>query len=287
LENELEDLRNEISTLKNQKSEIEKARDLALQQKKMADLEIKSYTDAKQASERYNISINEDLSKFVNTFNRIEEYGYDPKRIIAEFNDIQFLNRKKQALEIATEELKMRIANLRQHESSLEDKIYIHSENLPVYNRLADMGFGSNHLRTLLDKIIDIASSNGINPWFAVNKFICDVETQYNAKLGFELQIEDLKSEIQELGKQREKELQRIKVLPYAGPVIIGLLHQGLTEHGILKVAERCRNEISNPTFYVEVLRKGVINLLQNIMMSCMENAARMCSKINQLVVIN
>src|SRR3954451_14592393 len=47
LENELEDLKNEISTLKNQKSEIENVRDLALQQKKMTDLEIKSYTDAK------------------------------------------------------------------------------------------------------------------------------------------------------------------------------------------------------------------------------------------------
>ena len=47
MENELEDLKNEISTIKNQKSEIENVRDLALQQKKMADLEIKSYTNAK------------------------------------------------------------------------------------------------------------------------------------------------------------------------------------------------------------------------------------------------
>jgi hypothetical protein len=47
LENELDGLKSEISTLKNQKSEIENARDLALQQKKMADLEIKSYTNAK------------------------------------------------------------------------------------------------------------------------------------------------------------------------------------------------------------------------------------------------
>ena len=61
LENELEDLKNEISTIKNQKSEIENLRDLALQQKKMADLEIKSYTNAKQVLDRHNISINEDL----------------------------------------------------------------------------------------------------------------------------------------------------------------------------------------------------------------------------------
>ena len=129
MENELEDLKNEISTIKNQKSEIENVRDLALQQKKMADLEIKSYTNAKQVLDRHNISINEDLPKLANAINRIEEYGYDPKRLIAELKDIQYLDGKKRALEIATEELEERTANLRQQESLLQDKIYIHSEN--------------------------------------------------------------------------------------------------------------------------------------------------------------
>ena len=62
LEKELEDLKNEISTLNNQKSEIENARDLAFQQKKMADLEIKSYSNAKQILDRHKLSITEDLA---------------------------------------------------------------------------------------------------------------------------------------------------------------------------------------------------------------------------------
>jgi hypothetical protein len=98
------------------------------------------------------------------------------------------------------------------------------------------MEFGSRQLKTLLDKIIDITISNGINYCLAVNKFMNDVETQYNTKLGFELQIEELKSEIQEIGKEREKELQRVKVQPYVGPVITGLLQRGLTEYDILKL---------------------------------------------------
>jgi hypothetical protein len=53
----------------------------------------------------------------------------------------------------------------------------MYSENLPVYNRIADIGFGSSQLKTLLDKVIDIIIPNGINPWLAVNKFIADVET--------------------------------------------------------------------------------------------------------------
>ena len=215
LENELEYLKNEISTLKNQKSEIENARDLALHQKKMADLEIKSYSNAKQVLDRHKISIDEDLTKFANTVNCIAKYGYDPKRVIAEFNDIYYLDGKKRALEITTKELEDSVARLRQHDSLLQDKIYLHSENLSVYNELADLGFGSSELRTLLDKIINIAKANDIDPWSAVKKLFKDIETQYNTKLGFEPQIENLKIELQSLKDKREKELQRLKAQPF------------------------------------------------------------------------
>lgn len=71
--------------------------------------------------------------------------------------------------------------------------------------------------------------------------------------------------------------MQRVKVQPFVRPVITGLLQRGLTEHDILKVAERCHNEISNRTSYVEVLRKAIINVLQNIMMISVGIASRMC----------
>jgi hypothetical protein len=95
---------------------------------------------------------------------------------------MQYLDRKKLVLEIATEELEGLIVNLHQQESSLEDKIYVHSKNLPVDNQLADMGLNSSQLKKLLDKIIDISISNGINHWLAVNKFFEDIGTRYNTE---------------------------------------------------------------------------------------------------------
>ena len=134
-------------------------------QKKMADLEIKSYTNAKQVLDRHNISINEDLPKFANAISRIEEYGYDLKRLIAELKYIQYLDRKKQALEITYR----RIGRAYCEPSSA--RIYVARQDLftfgksTLYNQLADMGFSSSQLKTLLDKIINIAISNGINHW--------------------------------------------------------------------------------------------------------------------------
>jgi hypothetical protein len=113
-----------------------------------------------------------------------------------------------------------------------------------------------------------------VNHWAAVNKFIEDVETQYNTKVGFELQTEDLKSEIQKLRKELDKESQKLKAQPFVGPVITGLLQRGLTEPDILNLADRCHNEISNRTYSVEVLRKVIINFLQNIMTDCVVNAS-------------
>ena len=67
------------------------------------------------------------------------------------------------------------------------------------------MGFDSSQLKTLLDKIIDIAISNGVNPRLAVNKFIEDIETQYDTKLGFEPQIEKLENRNTESQKGTRK----------------------------------------------------------------------------------
>ena len=168
VEKELEDLKDEKSTLNNQKSEIENARDLAMQQKKMADLEIKSYSNAKQVLDRHNLSITEDLDKFANVVSCIAEYGYDPKRVLAEFNNIQYLDDKKRALEITTNVLELNIAELGRRESILQDKIFLHSETLPVYDELATLGFGSNELIMLRNLIVNIANSRDEYPPMAV-----------------------------------------------------------------------------------------------------------------------
>jgi TolA-binding protein len=61
LEKESQELNDKISTVRKQTSEIENLQDLALEQKRAAELEMKSYTNAKQELNRYDIPISEDL----------------------------------------------------------------------------------------------------------------------------------------------------------------------------------------------------------------------------------
>ena len=192
LDKEVRELKDQISTLEEQKSELEKSRDLVLEQKKKATEEIKSFFDAKQELDKHKISITEDIPKLAKTVKCIAEYGYEPKKVLEEFDDIQHLAHKRQALEITTDRMEKNLAKLNQDDYSLRRAINLHSENLSVYNELANIGFGSKELRSLLHTILDITNSNGITQWLAVSKFFKDIENQYDAKLGFESKKESL-----------------------------------------------------------------------------------------------
>jgi hypothetical protein len=266
LEKGLQELTDQISTLQDQKSELEKSLNLALEQKRKATDEMKSYFDAKQELDKHKMSITEDTQKFAKTVKCIAEYGYEPKRVLAEFEDIQYLAHKRQALEIATDEMEKNLAKLNQHDYSLRQAINLHSENLSAYNELANIGFGSKELKRLLHIIIDITNSNGITHWLAVDKFFKDIETQYDAKLGFESEKESLNLEIQILKEEREKVLQILRAQPLVGPIVMGLLQCGLTENHILTVA-RTYLSLLDRTYSAEDLAKGMIKTIDMMMM--------------------
>jgi hypothetical protein len=265
LDYKLQELRDQIYTLEEQKSECEKGRDWALEQKRKANEEMKSYFDAKQELDKHKISITEDVPKFAKSVRGIAEFGYEPKKVIAEFEDIRDLARKREALEIRTDEMEKNLAKLSQQDYSLRHAINLHSENLSVYNDLAKMGFGSKELRRLLQTILDITNSNGIDHWGAVYKFFNDIETQYDAKLGFESEKERLNLQIQILKEKRENMLQILGASPFTGNMLTKLLQLGLTENDILNVGQTYLNLLSR-TYSAEDLAKGMIKTIDAMM---------------------
>jgi hypothetical protein len=71
------------------KSKLEGEYDLILWKSKRAEEEIKSYFSFEQELENHEISMTGDIHNFVSTVRCMAEYGYDPLRVVKEFNDIQ------------------------------------------------------------------------------------------------------------------------------------------------------------------------------------------------------
>jgi hypothetical protein len=59
------------------------------------------------------------------------------------------------------------------------------------------MGMGIKQLKLLLHTVTEIATANNISEDKATEKFFSDVQKQYDDKLGFELELQNLKSEVQ------------------------------------------------------------------------------------------
>jgi hypothetical protein len=75
-------------------------------------------------------------------------------------------------------------------------KDYLCRMSLGLYDQLENMGCGLKELTILRDTILEISRINGMEPNFAIKKFYKDIEDQYEAKLGFEMKIENMKKSL-------------------------------------------------------------------------------------------
>ena len=212
-EDRIEQINIEVAALKENKSELEESRDMILEQNRRAEGEIKSYLSFKQELEKHGISMTYDIPKFARTVKTIAEYGYDPKRVLEEFLDIQYYQEKLR-------EDQKHHKRLDSQNSSLLKRISLHSNKADLFNELDIVGFGIKELKRLLDTVMNIARSNQISHWHAIDKFFNDIETQYDAKLGFESEKDKLVTEIKMLEEERKKGLENLRNQPFIGPIV-------------------------------------------------------------------
>ena len=130
------ELNHEISLLEEKKSDLERSRDLVLEQSRKVVEGMRLYLDTKQELDKHKISITQDIPKFATTVKSIAEYGYDPERVIAEFEDNHYLEDKHRVLKIAADEKQKSLVKLHQQDASLREAISLHSHNLSLLNEL-------------------------------------------------------------------------------------------------------------------------------------------------------
>lgn len=194
---------NDISTLKQQKLQEEKSLDEILEEKTKIEYEIMLFNDAKALLNQFNLTI----AEFAKNLKDLIVWGGEPKKIVAKFEEMQKFDREKVALMEELDVMGRKIVNIRQEYYSLQNLNKSHSQKLDILKEFDALGID---LMEIYDTVMRISTSNGIPFYVAYNKFRDDVRDQYDLKLGFESEIESLKSEKEsldfKLGKRLDEE---------------------------------------------------------------------------------
>src|SRR6188472_1034688 len=99
------------------------------------------------------------------------------------------------------------------------------------------MGFGLKELKLLRNTINEIADANNIPADQAQQKFYKDIEEQYDDKLGFELQLNKLRSEISTVNINLNFSRTALISQPLVGPSLQRLFSKGVGEQDIVELA--------------------------------------------------
>lgn len=237
LETEIKGLRAQIAILKQDKEKYEFLRNQALQEKELTISDLQWYSNLRSELEKYSMPIN-DISKFALLIDNLSQHSnYDVSQVIKEFSDLELLKKNVDMLQSELPILRNNINELEQQRQTVESFINLHRQTMSAYNDLKSMGFGLKELNFLYDTICEIGYENYIPLAKAVQKFLSDVEDQYDRKLGFEAKLEKLKNELNSLRKEKAKLQSELLTNPLIGPKLIKLNMSGVSDQIIINIA--------------------------------------------------
>jgi hypothetical protein len=186
-------LEEEIQRLESVASEAKKRLDKALEDEAVTMKDLNDFSNFRREMNKHQVAM-VDAPLTIRTINDVRELGYDMNTLVSKVSNFE-------QLQIVEKELKdfstKRKDKLESDCKYFESQIEVHSQTLAKYGELEDMGFGLKEQKLLWHKVREIGVANQMNPKEAVQKFLKDVQEEYDAKLGFEPKIQKSRSELQ------------------------------------------------------------------------------------------
>jgi cell division protein FtsB len=236
-EEETQKLKDQIKILKDEKSTSELRRTSALYEENITTVQLKSYSELKEALGGYGISIDSEIPKFAKVVHGISQKGYDVGEVINEFSDLESVRKEYWSCKLSISCLERKYDDLKQECSTLEEHVKSYNQKLSIYDELQYMGFGLKELKLLRNTINEIAYANKIPTDQAQQKFYKDIEEEYDDKLGFELQLNKLRSEIAIVNINLNVLRTALLAQPLVGPSLQRLFSRGIVEQDIVELA--------------------------------------------------
>ena len=238
LEEEIQNLKDQIKTLKEEKSSSEARCLSALSEENTTNVQLKSYSDMKKELAGYGISIDDDdIPKFAKLVHGISQKGYDVGEVIKEVSDLKSARTDYWSYKALIPGLKKKCDDLNQECSTLEQLVNSYNQKLSLCDELQSMGFGLKELKLWCNTIKEIAYANNIPADQAQQKFYKDIEEHYDDKLGFELQLNKLQSEISTVNMNLNVSRTALLAQPLVGPSLQRLFSKGIVEQDIVELA--------------------------------------------------
>jgi hypothetical protein len=157
----------------------------ALKKEKVTYEQLSRYSRMRAALQKIGLDIDLDLPSFVELIDTIgNKFGFDPMRIISEFQDLNIQELKKKHLLRDVNELENRKVHLMQTSSALQRSNEFHAQGLYAYRELEARGLGFRKLRILCNAISEIARESGITEVVATEVLLKKIEKMYGVKLG-------------------------------------------------------------------------------------------------------
>ena len=236
LEEEIQTLKSQIKKLDEEKSNSEHRRAQAEYEEHLINGDIKSYSELKQELGRHGVPIY-DIPKFAKVIREISQKNYDVGQVIQEYSDLDSARNRYVKYEVSITDLKMEYNGLNQEYSNLKQSVDYCKQALFLYHELESAGFDLEKLKLLSNTIKDIAKANNIPEAQAVQKFYKDIEEQYDDKLGFESQLNKLRSEIATVNVNLSFSRMALVAQPLVAPSLQRLFSKGVAEQDIVELA--------------------------------------------------
>lgn len=237
LEEEIETLHEQKEDLEAQKSVTRDLLNIALHDEKMTTAKLKWYSDIKKELSKYGVPV-DDIQQLAKLIKGIREYGFDTNKVLDEFSNQEMLKAEYRGYREGIARLKDQHDALNRECSFLQQMVYSHGQSINTYRELEDMGFGLKELKLLWHTISEVAGANNIPPHQSVQKFIKDIEEQYDDKLGLESKLDMLRGEVDRLSQEEGRIRAQLLILPLVAPSLTRLLQGGVSEQDIIDIAE-------------------------------------------------
>jgi DNA-binding transcriptional MerR regulator len=214
----------------------------ALDEKKVSLAELDQFYPLKVELDKLGIPI-EDVGRTTAIIQGVQKCGYNVKAITELLSTWDASSAIQARLEKNIEELANKRDNLEEEVEKLTDT---HRQKESLFRHLQGMGFGIKELKLLFYTIKEVAAENKIPEDQAVQRFLDDIEKNYDTKLGYDSTLERLKSDIQKTNAELNTNRRELSLNKELAGVVTGLLATGSSDQQMLSLVWFLQSVYSN-----------------------------------------